>query len=126
MKCSSCGKDNPDGSLFCKFCGNRLPVSNLQSTNSAQLKCQRCGTVNKQGSIYCGTCGSSLQSIKSNQGVKVKSSAGWWFLIIVPVIGAIIAQVKLRKIDRDKTHFIISANVLISIILYFIIIEHFG
>jgi tetratricopeptide (TPR) repeat protein/archaellum biogenesis ATPase FlaH len=51
MKCPKCGTENPQGSAFCRGCGQSL---------QAELTCPQCGYVNLQDSRFCNKCGKSL------------------------------------------------------------------
>ncbi|MEA4889427.1 MAG: DUF6583 family protein [Clostridiaceae bacterium] len=49
MKCSNCGVEMPDGSVFCTNCGSKVPAV-----------CPQCGTPVKPGAIFCLNCGKNL------------------------------------------------------------------
>ena len=53
MRCpnSACGRENPEGSAFCSFCGTKLEVKYL---------CPSCGMEVPEGARFCMHCGSSL------------------------------------------------------------------
>jgi hypothetical protein len=51
MKCPNCGTENPEGSDFCRGCGQSLQIG---------LKCPRCGYINLKDSKFCNKCGHSL------------------------------------------------------------------
>jgi tetratricopeptide (TPR) repeat protein len=50
-KCSKCGTENPEGSGFCRGCGQSIQT---------ELKCPQCGYINLQDSKFCNKCGNSL------------------------------------------------------------------
>jgi len=49
MRCTKCGRENPESQQFCGDCGSPLGNS-----------CARCGVENPAGQKYCGDCGASL------------------------------------------------------------------
>ena len=51
MNCPSCGRENPDGSLFCKQCGRRL---------SETVTCPVCGELSPADGNFCIRCGARL------------------------------------------------------------------
>ncbi|MDP9237593.1 MAG: AAA family ATPase, partial [Chloroflexota bacterium] len=51
MQCPTCGRDNPEGSKFCRGCGLSL---------AAEVACAACGTKNIPDSAFCVECGASL------------------------------------------------------------------
>jgi len=51
MRCSACGRDNPDGFKFCGECGSAL---------QQERACPACNTVNGPSLKFCGQCGASL------------------------------------------------------------------
>lgn len=36
MVCKKCEMQNPEGSLFCKYCGERIPSAKPQAENTAE------------------------------------------------------------------------------------------
>lgn len=54
MDCSSCGRANPDGNLFCGNCGEFLPQ-----------RCPSCGIENAPGRRFCLACGAALHHAES-------------------------------------------------------------
>ena len=74
IKCPnpSCGKENPDGSLFCDDCGASLaeeeaapqpqpeqPVA--PPAPAGEIKCPKCGASNPADSKFCSDCGEKLR-----------------------------------------------------------------
>ena len=51
MRCSACGRDNPDGFKFCGECGSALQQERV---------CPSCETVNAPSLTFRGQCGSAL------------------------------------------------------------------
>jgi class 3 adenylate cyclase/tetratricopeptide (TPR) repeat protein len=51
MRCSNCGKHNPQGLNFCNQCGTAL-----------KPLCSKCGFENEPGARFCGNCGTPLNS----------------------------------------------------------------
>ena len=69
MKCpnSACGRDNPEGSAFCSFCGTKLEVKHL---------CPSCGMEVPEGARFCMHCGSSLDGAEpapAGSGISIGS-----------------------------------------------------
>ena len=69
MKCpnSACGRDNPEGSAFCSFCGTKLEVKHL---------CPSCGMEIPEGARFCMHCGSSLDGAEpapAGSGISIGS-----------------------------------------------------
>ena len=52
MKCSSCGYDNDNGSLFCGNCGKKIEVM--------KYRCPCCGNEIGKDDLFCGNCGYNL------------------------------------------------------------------
>ena len=74
LKCSVCGKVLPEGSSFCKYCGNKIPeqIKNAAVDASASAKvCKTCGRVVKVGLSFCTGCGArhDVDSIKQKLNV---------------------------------------------------------
>ena len=46
MKCPKCQRENREGAMFCKRCGNRLEAA-----------CPQCGNMNEPDSTFCDKCG---------------------------------------------------------------------
>lgn len=51
MRCPKCQAENPEGSSFCRRCGQSLQT---------ELVCPQCGYVNLPDSSFCNKCGHSL------------------------------------------------------------------
>ncbi len=62
MRCSSCGSESSEGSLFCGACGTRLPVG-----------CPHCGAENAAASAFCTACGVRLSRL---EGARARASVG--------------------------------------------------
>ena len=78
MKCSKCGKDNIEGSKFCKYCGTEMIESNSQTFNRNLEQ-------------------NNLQDTKSDtitKGCKV----WFWFVLIVNALSAVSGFVLLSTI----------------------------
>jgi hypothetical protein len=73
-RCQSCGRESPNGSVFCLNCGSRLapeggaPVAPNAMTPSGggglpgTLTCGVCGGPNQAGMNFCRHCGSPMQA----------------------------------------------------------------
>ncbi|MCM1367546.1 MAG: DUF975 family protein [Roseburia sp.] len=62
--CSNCGAANPDGSAFCRKCGNKIAVRR----DEARV-CPQCGAACKEGAVFCGKCGCKLADAETAAGV---------------------------------------------------------
>ena len=51
MICGKCGKENPDGAVYCMFCGERLDGKKL---------CPNCGSDVQESFVSCPNCGQKL------------------------------------------------------------------
>ena len=51
MKCTHCGKENPEGKKFCGECGSPMKTTKT---------CPNCGFENAAGMKFCGDCGTKL------------------------------------------------------------------
>ncbi len=56
-KCPKCSTDNPEGSGFCRGCGQSLQT---------ELVCSRCQYVNIADSRFCNKCGQPLTAEKAS------------------------------------------------------------
>ncbi len=67
-RCSHCGKQNRDGSLFCQDCGHKLEAAPAPAPAAKAAAapvaggavCSACGTANPAGMNFCKMCGTSL------------------------------------------------------------------
>jgi ribosomal protein L40E len=53
-RCSSCGKDSPDDSIYCNYCSRPLEVDVI---------CPKCGAKNPSYGVFCGSCGDELARV---------------------------------------------------------------
>lgn len=63
VRCSYCGADSAERSLFCAHCGKPIALTQLsasQSRKESQNICPHCGADNPVGLKYCGKCGESI------------------------------------------------------------------
>ncbi len=58
MKCPKCATENPEGSRFCRGCGQSF---------SAEIVCSHCQHVNLPESKFCNTCGQPLSPTQTPQ-----------------------------------------------------------
>lgn len=54
-RCSYCGKDSPDDSVYCNYCSRPLEVDQI---------CPKCGAKNPSYGVFCGSCGSDLPKVE--------------------------------------------------------------
>lgn len=86
MKCKCCGKDNPDDTKFCGYCGTAFSAVDTEyGSNTTQYeegtlrhqkfagsihKCPKCGEIVGAFSTRCAVCGFEFRDINSNERVK--------------------------------------------------------
>ena len=78
-RCSNCGKNNKDGSLFCQDCGRKIeeaprPTPVAGAAPAATAPCASCGTVNPPGMNFCKMCGSALSRAATGTGPTVSAA----------------------------------------------------
>ena len=56
--CIACGKEIPEGSKFCNFCGVKQ-----------ELRCGECGTVLPEGSKFCNMCGAKIGGAQEEERI---------------------------------------------------------
>ena len=76
MECPNCGKENPEGALFCIKCGANLLVA-----------CPKCGAGNPPGVRYCGKCGYNLLPGQPERPERPKRR---WLRALLIVVGAVV------------------------------------
>ncbi len=62
LKCPHCHADNPEGSEFCRKCGEPL---------NSEIVCPQCGHTNLPDSAFCNKCGHSLTESTAAPQTKV-------------------------------------------------------
>ena len=77
--CSSCGKDNREGSKFCQACGTSLTVpetkaADAESGSSPGAICGSCGTHNAPGMKFCKMCGARLDAQRATDDAQNKDA----------------------------------------------------
>lgn len=58
MKKCKCGTENIDDAVFCRRCGQKLPLEMVQVS---QVECSHCHNINPSEAVYCQNCGLSLK-----------------------------------------------------------------
>ena len=66
MRCANCGKDNPEGAVFCSECGRRL---------DGMRQCPACGKLIAEGSKFCSFCGMNIAPVQQAAQVPVQQVA---------------------------------------------------
>ncbi|HOT76634.1 MAG TPA: zinc ribbon domain-containing protein, partial [Candidatus Wallbacteria bacterium] len=56
--CLKCSNINPENSIFCNKCGNKLIVE--------KKVCNKCLTENPENSNFCNKCGNNLTIVEGN------------------------------------------------------------
>ena len=70
MLCEKCGKEIPDSTKFCPYCGIEI-IKKLQSTTVPEENrpvCANCGTPLEEGALFCVSCGAHVE--RTEQTVK--------------------------------------------------------
>ena len=66
MRCANCGKDNPEGAVFCSECGRRL---------DGMRQCPACGKLIAEGSKFCSFCGMNIAPVQQAAQIPVQQVA---------------------------------------------------
>lgn len=71
IKCGTCNRSNPEGMLYCVYCGASLEDQNPASGTSLpsldigvlkqEVNCSSCHHANPAGNQFCGNCGAHLK-----------------------------------------------------------------
>lgn len=91
MKCVKCGKEVPDGALFCAFCGSKM-----ESEKNVQF-CVNCGAQVEDGAAFCQSCGSSIKKADDVVAVKTTESKKLSYGVIMVSSGNTISVVNAIK-----------------------------
>lgn len=83
-KCVDCGRENPDGSMFCDRCGKMLPP---RKESLSDVPCPACGSPNPESAALCAGCGRDLGSRDMFLGGPERVAAFQW---TKPTIAAIL------------------------------------
>lgn len=67
MKCSSCGYDNDNGSLFCANCGKKIEI--------IKYRCPCCGSEIGKDDLFCGNCGYNLSKKENHLESRVNNKS---------------------------------------------------
>lgn len=67
MKCNNCGKDIPNESKFCMFCGTIIETPK-------DIECPKCKNKNPLDAAFCTECGHSLTNTKHNSARDLASA----------------------------------------------------
>lgn len=60
-RCLACGAELVEGSVFCNFCGIKLPDIPSGTEKSSQRLCPQCQAVLRPDDIFCVLCGTDLR-----------------------------------------------------------------
>ncbi len=66
MKCSNCGAEVAEGSIYCGMCGSRVrpqiiwEAQAVWSPASAETACPECGCRVEKDDVFCGNCGARI------------------------------------------------------------------
>ena len=66
MRCANCGKDNPEGAVFCSECGRRL---------DGMRQCPACGKLIAEGSKFCSFCGMNIAPVQQAAQTPMQQAA---------------------------------------------------
>lgn len=80
MKCTNCGKENPEGTKFCGECGSRIIVPAAPQAPAAgetpkPVFCAKCGTPLKPQQRFCPNCGTKSETGDAASGVTAAAAA---------------------------------------------------
>lgn len=64
-RCPSCGAQLVEGSMFCNFCGVRLPEFSVSADQGGPSVCPRCQAAIHPGDMFCVECGADLRNVTS-------------------------------------------------------------
>ena len=68
VRCEKCGAEVTNGSAFCTFCGNAVPVRTKKDNdaeNDGKSVCRVCGVELEEGAHFCTACGAPTGESKS-------------------------------------------------------------
>ena len=60
MKCTKCGMEIPEDSVFCEECGAKLNSKEYRMGAGDAIYCPFCGAGNPVDSVFCEECGKRL------------------------------------------------------------------
>jgi len=58
--CDNCGKTVVLGSVFCNFCGAKMPQEPVEVQPVSNV-CKNCGKTLDEGALFCGSCGTKVE-----------------------------------------------------------------
>ena len=61
MRCSRCGKEIPNDSVFCPECGAEQTTEEKTEENEKKIRCPKCGSEIPEDSVFCPECGNSVR-----------------------------------------------------------------
>ncbi len=89
MRCSQCGTENKEGSVFCKECGSKLTAA---SAPAGPVFCPNCGKKFENGEMFCDECGTNLD-VQADRPAPEKKSGKSKKLVLAAVVVAAAAAV---------------------------------
>jgi DNA-directed RNA polymerase subunit RPC12/RpoP len=72
MHCPDCGKSNPAGSVYCNYCGKKLPTVDFDGT----VKCPFCGEPGQEYRYNCTKCGKELPRDSEGKPLRTEVDLG--------------------------------------------------
>ncbi|MDD5095355.1 MAG: zinc ribbon domain-containing protein [Dehalococcoidia bacterium] len=128
LRCANCKSPLQSGTKFCEDCGAPVIEPN-------RVYCPHCGAGNDEANVFCSKCGVRLsgsdgahaQAGGESSGTKPedRASAAWWVLAFVPLIGALVVLMTLRKDQPEMGTRIIVTNIGLTMILLFNLMQIF-
>ena len=94
IKCNDCGKELPDDSCFCQYCGSKNIKKVIpQNDNPKRIiykRCMDCGKELPDDSEFCQYCGSKrVATVKDDSETKIKKQPNQFpktFIILLSII----------------------------------------
>ena len=112
--CSSCGKELPDDSQFCQYCGSdKIEIKELPA--KMIIKCCNCGRNLPEDSSFCQYCGSSALVKEYEKAFPLSSSA------VLPTNAA--KQTSYNSENKDGIPFLIPTLILVVVILVLLVLK---
>jgi len=112
MHCPGCGKSNPSGSVYCNFCGSKIPTVNVEMS----VKCPYCGEPGQEYLFNCSKCGKELPRGSTGKPLQLEAEKSRKFcrgcgrelgpgVTLCPFCGTFMADMWSRTSSSDSEYF---------------------